>query len=288
MQFDSKFGIISFMSEFKGGYVPIEYANTERTRFVIPFPEYIKPEQIGVNLGRLGTLLRVGGISHLRVAGQTDGETSRFTPTVVGFDSQGNAYAGKKGEKVAVSEFSAFDDEASPSLDASLWRPHAATWKEAVIHLNLNEIAERIRQESNWDRGIYSTKAWAHHLDEGIRKGVTGIGMRHLALGLNIYRWSTVAFQFGVTTFLEAQTGYFPIERLASAILVVGQLRNVIDYFGYRNTDDGYRWSAFYGPQLDRALLLKILSSRTNLVMASSGNPTDTHPHSSSKIPTLI
>lgn len=276
------------MSEFKDGYIPIQYANGYKTRFVIPFPEYVKPEHIGVNLGRLDTLLRVGGISHLRVVGQTNGNTTKFTPTIVGYDSQGNAYAGKKGEKITVPEFSSSEDEANTNLDASVWRPHAATWKNVVINLNVNEMAERIRQEDKWSRGVYSTEAWAHHLDKDIREGVASMGIKHLALGFNKYNRISTSIQYALMGLFEASSGHPSVESMAFRVPFVSQFLNVIDYFSYRNTDDGYRWSTFYGPQLDRALLLKVLSCRTNLVTHSSENLIDSNPQSPIKIPTMV
>ncbi len=270
------------MSEFKDGYFPIEYANTNRTRFVIPFPEYVKPQQIGVNLRGLRMLLRIGGISHLRVAGQTDGETTRFTPTIVGYDSQGNAYAGKKGEKVTIPEFTTYDDEANRNQDASEWKPHSATWKNAVINLNINEMAERIRQEDKWARGVSSTEAWAYHLDKVVRKGVSDIGVRHLTLGVDRTTWGLTAFQYVLAGALEVSTGHPSIESMAYRILFMSLCMNLVHYIGHRNTYDGYRWSVLYGPQLDRALLLIVLSSRTNLVMASTENPHEKEPSSNS------
>ncbi len=276
------------MSEFKKGFTPIEYANTYRTRFAIPVPEYIKPEKIGVNLGGLTTLMRVGGISHLRVAGQTDGDTSRFTPTIVGYDSQGNAYAGKKGERVTFPESSISTDEANPNLDSSLFRPHSVTWKNIVINLNINEMAERIRQEDKWDRGVYSTEAWASHLDKDIREGVTDAGLKHLTLGLSKLNWGATVFQYGMMAFWEAQNTQPSLQGMAFRLSFVPQILNLWDYFRYGTKDDGLRWSLFYGPQLDRAILLKIISSRANLVMASSEKPKDNGAQTTLKLPTQI
>lgn len=261
------------MSEFKKGFVPIEYANTDRMRFVIPFPEYVKPQQIGVNLSGLERLLRIGGIGRLRVAEQTEGETTRFTPTVVGYNSQGNAYAGKKGTLTFVPEFTT-----SPNLDAPVSRLHFATWTNAVINLNINEMAQRIRQEDRWTRGVRSTEAWAHHLDEALRKGVRDIGIRHLTLGLNKIDWLYIALQYAQMGTLATFTRFPSVEIMAFSILFGSGCINLIGCNVFRNTDYGSRWSVIIGPQLDRALLLKILSSRTNLVMASSNNPTDSNP----------
>ena len=248
-------------------YVPIEWANTKRTRFDIPLPEYANPGRIGVNTKRLVNMLRVGGISHLRVSGQTDGETSRVTtPIVVGHDMNGGAYAGKNIEEISVPEFTTSDED----TNGAWWRPHSATWTNAVINLNVAEMAERIKKNDKWPRGVYSTEAWANHLDTTLRNGVSDIGIKHLTVGLNKFNWYLSAFQYTVMGAVEALSPNPSVEGLMFRIPFVSGVLNTMDYFRFRNTDDGFRWSAFYGPQLDRALFLKVLSSRTNLVRATN------------------
>lgn len=253
-------------AEFKNGYVPIEDASTETARFVVTLPEFLPRGCIRVNLKNLDRLCKIGGISHLRVVGETDGDTTKFTPTIVGYDSLGNAYAGKKGEKISVPPFTTSHDESNDSLDTSWSRPHSAVWVNRTVGLNINEIQERIREEKAWPRGVYSTQAWAHHLDKSLREGIGGIGVKHLALGLNRKNWAMASLQYGLMGFFEAQSSHPSIESMTFRILFVGGLLNLMAYFAYRNTDDGSRWSLFYGPQLDLALAIKILSKRINLV----------------------
>lgn len=249
-------------------YVPIERANTSNARFMIPLPGYVSKDRIGLNNRGLSRLLKIGGISHLKVIGQTDQETTRFTPTIVGHDAKGNAYAGKKGEQTTIPEFTTSSEEVDPELDTSIWKPHAATWKNAVVNLNLKEMAQRIQQEKRWERGVYSTEAWAYHLNDSIKKSITEVGVTHLATGLSKDNWETAAGLYGgvsLVSLLFTQS-IVPIAILSS--ITASGLMNVYDHYMYRSEDNGFRWSLMYGPQLDRALALKLIAKKTILVKA--------------------
>lgn len=261
MSFIGKF-LDMYKSEQTNKFIPILKANTENNRFDIPFPDYIKSEFIGVNVKALTKLLRIGGISHLRV----DGETSQFTPTIVGHDLYGNSYAGNKGQSITIPEFTTSEDETHKIVDPSLSKPHSATWKNALITLNSNEMAERIRSEKKWKKGIHSTEAWSFHLDKVIRDGITRIGVNHLTLGLNKQNWASVVFQYVFMGGWEILEGHPSVEGMIFRVPTVSGILNLMDYFKYRNKDDGYRWSAFYGPQIDRAIILKFMTSKTTLV----------------------
>lgn len=268
-------------NKYENGITPIQHANTYRMRFAIPFPDYVDTSKIGVHVNKMERLLQIGGISHLRVCGNVDEETSRFTPMIVGYDSQGNAYAGKKGEKVSVPEFTASEDVSNPNLNISVTRPHSATWKNGVINLNICEITERIRQEKRWARGVYDLEAWAHHLDGSIRKGISEIGVRHLAVGLNRYGWVLAAFQYGLMGAFEIGGGSPSVETLAFRIPFVSAVLNTLDFIRFGNQEEGFRWSVFYGPQFDRALLLKVMTTKGGLVK-SLGKSNDNDASSSS------
>lgn len=64
---------------------------------------------------------------------------------------------------------------------------------------------------------------------------------------------------------------------MAFKVSFVSFLLNVKNWALFRTKGDGYRWSMFYEAQFDRALALKILTNRTNLVKSLS------KPHQSSE-----
>lgn len=163
-------------------YTPLEYATTSRATFEVPLPEYIPSRSIGVNTSSLHLLLRIGGINHLRVTCNTDQETSRVVPTVVGFSASGETYASKKTD---IPTFTTSGDNANPNSYVSVTRPAAATWKNGHIKLNINKIAGEIIQEDRWQKGVRSPEAWAYHIDSALKEGVADIGVKHLTLGLS-------------------------------------------------------------------------------------------------------
>lgn len=83
-------------------YSSIDNLSTPKVRVDLPLPSHINQEEIGIHLGRVKTLCRLGGIAHLRVTGHTGDETLTAVPTMVGFNSQGGGYAGLLGTKIDV------------------------------------------------------------------------------------------------------------------------------------------------------------------------------------------
>lgn len=216
-------------------------------------------------------MCRFGGISHLRVVGNTEGDVSKFTPTIVGFNAQGDAYAGRKGESVSVPTFDSFMQDDDKTVEGSVTKPHSASWTNATINLNINEISERIRKEEKWQRGVYSTDAWAYHINRSVKKGVVDAGVKHLAIGLNGWNWGSALFQYGTMGVWEGIVDHPPtLQSVFFRVFFVSGVCNAWDYVRFRNSEYGFRWSAFYGPQLDRALLLKLFSGRAPLVKTIS------------------
>lgn len=261
------------MSKIEENFIPlggIMYSPT--VRFDLPLPEFVPQHQIGINYNKIHQLCRLGGIGHLRVTGKTDGDVTNFTPTIVGYDSQGNAYAGKKGTQVDIPLFEISNESDS---DLSSVRPHAATWINATLNLNINEITERIKQEPRWERGVYSPKAWAYHLNHSLKESISTIGIRHLTLGLNRRNWFMSGLQHSLAAIFEMSSKNPSLEWFAFRMLVVNTVLTSLYITQYGGGENGYRLSLFYGPQLDRALLLKLLTSRATLAKGFENHERD-------------
>lgn len=256
------------MQERISGLVPMEQVQSPKLRFVVPLPEYLAGG-IGVRVDRLQRLMRLGGVGHLRVTGETDQDISQSVPTVVGFTSQGGALAGKAGV-TKIPTFTASGAEDYGSLDNSLFRDHAATFINCSVNLNLEEISARIRQENRWTRGVYSKDAWAYHFDQAIKKGVSDTGIKHLVLGLTALNWGDTAFQYALMGAFSAwSTGFhFPSPELAFRVPLVSLFLNAFGYVGNTLIGREYRLSLIYGPQLDRALVLGVLGKTSRVVQA--------------------
>jgi len=252
------------MPELASDYIPIEQASTPRVRFEIPLPQFLPEGLIRVNIPNVHHLCRIGGISHLRVGGTTKGEITKYVPSIIGMDAQGNALAGRSTLKTSSDPIESLDMDDSPTSGPSFSRPHSATWVNGAINLNMNEISETIRGENRWRRGVYSTEAWAHHLNKSLNEGIAEIGIRHLLMGFT--RDSLIGTLMSYMFMLVPIGQDLTVETLAKNLTIGSLVFNGIDYLRYRKIDDGYRFSVFYGPQLDRALALKILSKTTPLV----------------------
>lgn len=253
------------MAEHKNNFIPLKEASFEGARFDVSLPNFIDTERIGVNTKAIHRFCRLGGIKHLRVTGNAEGETSSFTPTIVGYDSQGNAYAGKTGIKTIVPTFTEDSDEDGYS-EPGMYKPHASTWVNTNLDLNLNEISKNIEQEERWQRNFRSTDAWSYYLNKSIKDGITDAGIKHLIWGFNKSEVFRHAFQYGMMGFFQATSGNNTVESFIQRLIFSSTFLNLFDAFvATRNIRD-HRFSVFFGPQLDRALLLKILSTRTTLV----------------------
>lgn len=239
------------MSEVKKDYTPLPELESPKFRFAVTLPNFVDPRSIGINLKRVGLLCRLGGIGHLRVENLTDQDTSSYVPIIAGFDAKGNAYAAKTGLKTSVPPYAVDSHADGGSLLAT-------RWVNGVIKINTDETANRILSEPRWNNGVNTPDAWAYHLNRSIRGGIEDIGTKHLVLGVN----KTDLFY---ELFVVAQIVLNKIV-LNNPLIIYGSWClwfNVVMPLAYVN----FRRSLFiYGPQLDRALLLRLISSRSTLV----------------------
>ncbi|MGH7203987.1 MAG: hypothetical protein ACREHC_06085 [Candidatus Levyibacteriota bacterium] len=214
-------------------------------------------------------MMRLGGVKDLRILG-TGGETSDFTPSVVGWGSDGSAMAGKSGEAKIVPTFST-SRELSRGNGKETPYFLAGRWVDANLSVNLDEIQNRIREKDLPDR---SPEAWGTELDQAIRNGVANIGVQHLLFDSN----SIDAIHFtGATTTGEVM-GAGPVTHIGGlslaesatvGLLTFHGLINIVNRASYHVTDydsEGFRWSAFTGPQIDRACLLKGMAQSVKVV----------------------
>lgn len=269
-------------------YIPIEGLVTPKVRVDLPLPSYIDQAQIGLHLGKVRTLCRLGGISHLRITGHIGDETSTSMSVMVGFNSQGGGYAGKLGTKIDIPTYRSSRSSRAP-LEGLLGVPHSARWVDGVISANIDEITQRINSDKTGD--IRSTQAWASHLDQAVRAGVRDIGTYHLTMGLNKGDYGLAAL-----TYVAFISSYIAIDFLTGAMvnLITGKaseneikiptgydlplnflfmslFMNSVNFLQYhprfnQGREEGSRLSLIYGPQLDRALILQALSARKNVI----------------------
>lgn len=258
------------MSEIKTDYVPLAELESPKLRFVAPLPSFVDPRSIGINLNRINLLCRLGGISHLRVEGQTSPETSSFVPTIVGFDTQGSAYAAKTGMKTSVPTYTV---DSLPDRGRGL-ALLGSRWVNGVVQINVDETANRILSETRWRNDAKSSDAWSYYLNRILKGGIVDIGTKHLVLGAS--RKDYLLEIIPVFSIANSFFGFFgsgnPLAIYAMWYFAVNGL------YGYFNINpEGWRQSLLlHGPQLDRALLLKLISLKSTLVRSipDPTNPT--------------
>lgn len=238
------------MPEVKKDYIPLPELESASFRFAATLPNFVDPRSIGINLKRVNLLCRLGGIGNLRVDGITDQEISSYVPTIAGFDAQGNAYAAKTGLKTSTPLYTVDSRENSGRILAQ-------RWVNGVIKINIDETANRILSEPRWNNGVNTPNAWAYHLNKILKSGIEDIGIKHLVIGFNK---------------MDLLPNFIVIASIASGNnALLGYVSwlfwlNVIVPYAMR-TYGGFRRSLFLsGPQLDRAFLLKLISSRSTLV----------------------
>ena len=250
------------MSRIEKGFYPlskIEEEEMPNLKFDLNLPEYVDKDRIGINLKGIYQMCRVGGIRTLYVAGQS-GETSSYTPTIVGRSEDGTGYAGKTGIAKKVPTYSSSYEKATGNL------PFQAKWIDAQVQLNLTEMSDRIQV-------VRSTREWSGELNEALRNGISENGQSHLLFGPD----SIDKLRFGVAMGVGAIVG--SDESLPSGvgsavgIAIVNAFFNVGDNRRYwreqawqSGESDPFRWSFFNGIQLDRVAALRGLAKVRTLV----------------------
>lgn len=250
------------------GFVPIADAQSERLIIKIPFPEFVEDQKIGVNVREIHRLCQIGGIRKIAVIGIDDLDTSRSEPQILGINEQGSAYMGK-----AVSK-----TEPPVSLSDSGYTEgyyHTERWTNAVIAVDMNALKERIVHDRRWPEGVRSPSAWSHYLNKGIKDGISNEGTLHLlSLSPKVrLAFFTTAVGLDVSgiglPFISTHHPHFPeVSETVLRYFVSSSLWNIVDrvFSGGTIRDNKVRYTLFYGPEVDRAILLKILTKTRTLV----------------------
>jgi hypothetical protein len=247
--------------ERKTKFVPIAEASTKRLKLQgVTFPPFVDTNKIGVNTRYIERLMDIGGINTLTVQG-VQGDTSSETPTVVGMTEQGGALAGKKSAKTIMPIF-----EGKGEYDAHL--PAQFRFVEnAQVLINVDEVSQRLQNEKKWKDGVRSVSGWSHHVDKAITEGVEEIGTRNLVTKGPEWRaflWNT-AFTLGYSV---ENLQYESLKRVGldgiGYALFINIFMTLVNKA--RNRNFLSHASLIYGPQLDRALILKAAAKTGKVV----------------------
>lgn len=252
-------------------YIPIDEANviSDRVRFHLPLPDYIERERIGVDLSRVERLCRFGGIRFLKVVGKLDGDVSSFTPEITGYNGSGEAVAANKGTKDLVPLYTTQSElGAQPSIPSF-------KFSLATLNINLNEAVNRaIHEQKGKENNVRDVETWTEYLDKSLRQGISQVGFDNLVRYGDKFSFA-FATALSVILSASAMTATLPAQLdgflLLKGFLLMHQLRNQLELTVGKillGSDEGYRWSLISGIQLDRAFILRFLTSRESLVKA--------------------
>lgn len=248
---------------------------SNRMKLNIPFPPWVEDESIGVDLERTKRLMNLGGIRFTRVDLLKDGDKTASMPTTVGIAPDGSAYAGKiaASERVPTYEYDQYADDSRVLLQNALWT-------NLQISLNLEEMKDRITDGGN---NVREAESWTPHLDTALREGIRKGGTNHLlrghnklsvfmALYINVHN---ILMDAANINLFDVLAGSKPKIPTAGDLLietgiefVVWSLIASLLIYGKENKKEGsgYRISLFPGYEIDRAVVLQLLSRTLPLV----------------------
>lgn len=246
------------------GFHPLpstEVKNASGVRITLDLPPFVDQERIGINVRRIQTMMQVGGIRSLHIY-DSDSAVSKVNPNVGGFNLDGSlvAVGAHAIEEVPVFETATEHVLFSQSL------MHSGQWADAKIKINRSEIMDRM---GNDKVNLRSTDRWSTELDDAVRQGISRIGSRYLVLGLDAdnRRMFPSPYLYGtsVTVLGEHNDN---TENYITNNLGISLAFNILGriFHHQSGSKDGYRWSLFFGPQIDRAIVLKGLTSAVKTV----------------------
>lgn len=249
-------------------FVSIEEACTSGVRVNIQMPEFVDAQRIGVNLLGIHRLCRMGGINHLRVNSVSGEGSTNSVPQIVGFNHNGEAYAGKATVKTVPLFDSRTSNQSRPGL------PHSARWVAADINLNMDEIIGRIQREERWTKGARSPEAWVYYFNQALKQGISKVGTNFLIFGLSKFDQGLSVFHNIDASLMSADASPFSVllnnfhphvpstYDVILSLLVRNLAMNIVNsaMFHESRHSDGNRFSLIFGPQVDRALLLNIMA----------------------------
>lgn len=244
------------MRKVENKFIPLPEANTEKVRFNLDFPRFVDASRIGVDVEGIAAMCRMGGIKHLRVIGETEGKTTSQEVNIVGFTSRGEAFAGKgKTSNVPTMH----SDSQLTARYRGLFS-HCDEWINVTTTLNMDEITSRIMRERKFPEGVRSIDAWTAHLNRDIKTAIRQKGTRHLLFGLSKAQLFFLAF-YDLPWKIPTGPQDFIAPFLGGNIggLIIGQ--------GISRISGGRpRFSCFFGPELDRAAVLQVMTRTQTLV----------------------
>ena len=219
------------MSKYERGFHPLSKVEAQKipgVTLALPLPTEINKDEIGVNVRRLQTMQRWGGIKQVNV----------------------NGWRGRRGDKSVSYTTEKVSSGSLPSILS-----HVATSLKADISLNIDNIAQSL---TNKGTPPESTQAWVSPLDKALKETVAEIGISHVLNGMDSFLLTTAGVIDIAALNVVGMKYSLPSLLVNNAFVNIGT-RGFVRMTQGKLEPNTHRWSLFYGPQFDRAAALALM-----------------------------
>jgi len=243
-------------------------ANTDRVRTTANLPFQLH-EEVGLNVRRLETICQIAGFRHLRIQNDPHGETTETVPQVVGINPDGSASAGK----VRVNKIPTYRVMYSLNNRAALFYKQVV-WKDMTIFLNTEEIKQRILFA---DESVRNPVMWGNEINNALKSATFRSGAHHLIRELGVFDRAASITNYSVMFYTAlrgaSEHNLDPLNTaymIAYALVLVGTSFTLATslIYGFEREGEGRRISFFFGPELDRAVALALVTKTGRLAKA--------------------
>jgi len=250
-------------------FVPMPEAQTDRIRTTATLPFGVEKE-IGINVKKLHTIMQLGGVSFLKIASEENGEKSIADATIVGFDGQGNALAGKTKMNYIRTSSSKY------RLENNNKNYKQSRWIDMSITFNTEELKQRLLHSG---KKVNEPNNWSVEINKALKKQITKNCSVHLTSGFNTFETIFMSFLYSSNLLSSMDMGldnvimgtvnpHLPtIGNLLYQLISTGTVFSIVDSFflGFERKGTGRRLSLFYGFGIDRLALLALNTSTSTL-----------------------
>lgn len=207
----------------------------------VNLPEYAPTDKIGVNVGALGQLARLGGFRHLDIVSYA-GEVDKVAVD----PGHANTDGSLTGVAIAQREKTSAPRHYTDEIDGG---PGVQFYSSGLMRVNTSPMADQISQKGK----LRDAGAWSSVLDHTLRANLRKITAQNLAGGDRRIGFIGLSTAYGAVPTLMHQyydsagaLSWLPVASAAAiaSAAVIGKFE------GARLSD--IRFSAVYGVQLDR------------------------------------
>ncbi|MBU0998251.1 hypothetical protein KJ570_01880 [Patescibacteria group bacterium] len=253
-------------------FVPLPEAQSDRLRTNVKLP-FGMEEEIGINVLKLYTIMQLGGISVLNIKSDDNEEKSTVETTIVGFDGQGNALAGKSRVKMVPISSSEFQKDEYEN------NTKQTRWINMSIKLNTEELKQRLM---NTGKNVNEPGNWAIHLDKSIKKELNHKSAKYLTGSLAtlekanamVLYMHCILSSMGISlanVITKTINPHIPdFSHFLTNIIAVGVINTMFNSglsgFEKKGEAKGARISLFCGFEIDRLALLLFNTSTSTLI----------------------